>query len=419
MKRRAQAALRPIARRVAAGLFAASALAAAVSVSAADFGIVLGTEEEYASTTAGENFGYTGNFAPWFSAVLGEKANLYFSGKLTLKYGYGAESWEWPPLVELERTELNFRPVQPVYLTLGRQWFRDQGGMIASGLFDGLHGTFGLGRARLSGGVFYTGFLYKETAEILMTTGDVEYYHKPLDYGDMASYFASRRVFASIAGEFPDFTSRTSLVFSALAQFDLNDYEDAAPLHSQYLVARYSIDAADALRFFITGLGGLVENDKMDMIFNFAAAARAEWELPGSLLDMVSTELRWGSGAVNDTVGPFTPLSGITQGVVFTPTLPGLMNARVSYTARPHRVISVSAGAAFFGRTDLETFKDNELDSGSEDRFLGGELSGQLVWAPQSLLRLSAAPAVFFPGGAFMEGAGMRWKLNMGVSLSL
>jgi hypothetical protein len=95
------------------------------------------------------------------------------------------------------------------------------------------------------------------------------------------------------------------------------------------------------------------------------------------------------------------------------------MNLRVSYTARFGRTLSFSPGAVFFWRTDTETFQDAEMDGASQGRFLGTELYGSLVWAFQSALRLAAGGGVFFPGGVFMEDAGMRWKINMGIILSL
>jgi hypothetical protein len=394
-------------------------LTLAGAVFSVDFGLVLNTAGEYLSDTDGQGFAFREGVTSWFASALGGKANLYLSGKVTFEYGYDKEAWVWPPLVELERTELNFRPVQAVYLTLGRQQFADMGKMIASGLFDGIYGNFGLGGARLSLGAFYTGFLYKETAEILMTAGDLEYYYRPFDYADPASYFASRRVFASVTVEFPDLTSRTSLEVSALGQFDLNGYEKDPALHSQYLEARFGLEALDSLRFFVTGIGGAAETEWTDPKFDFAAALEADWEVPGRLPDMFLAELRWGSGAVSDKIGPFKPISGIAQGSVFAPTLPGTMNARASYTARLHRAFSLSALAVFFGRTDLETFWDRELDGASKDRFLGWELYGQLIWAPQSALRFSAGGGAFFPGGAFVEGAGIRWKVNAGVIVSL
>jgi hypothetical protein len=400
-------------------LFIFLALGVGVSAGAVDFGLVLGTSGEYAPYTEGDGFGFTGSSMPWFSTVLGENANLYLSGKVSFEYGYGTDEWARLPVLELERTELNFRPTQTVYLALGRQLFKDSGGMIASGLFDGFYGSFGLGLARISMGAFYTGLLYKKTAEILMTRGDLEYYYRDLDYGDPASYFASRRILASLAGEFPDLTSRSSLALTALAQFDLNDYGEDPALNSQYLEARFDFEALDTLRFFATGLGGVSEPEGVTARFNFAAAFGAEWEVFGALPDMVSAELRWGSGAVSDRIGPFKPVSGIAQGSVFAPTLPALMNARVSYTARLLRAFSFSAVAALFWRTDLETFTDPELDGVSKDRFLGWELYGQLIWAPQSALRFNAGGGVFFPGGAFVESAEKRWKINAGLILSL
>jgi hypothetical protein len=199
----------------------------------------------------------------------------------------------------------------------------------------------------------------------------------------------------------------------------LNDYEGDPALHSQYLEACLNIAAMDTLRFTLTGSGGLTEIEWTYPRFNFAAVLQTDWEVPGGLPDMFTAELRWGSGSVNEDIGPFKPISGISQGGIFAPTLPGIMNARASYTARPHRTFSLSAAATFFGRTDLETFTDDELDGASKDRFLGWELYGQLIWAPQSALRFSAGGGVFFPGGAFVEDAGMRWKVNAGLIVSL
>lgn len=389
------------------------------TLAAADFGLVLSPTGEYVSDTAGEGAGFTAAFTPWFSAALGQTMGLYLSGKAGVEYEYEHGAWAEPALVELERTELNFRPRQTVYLTLGRQRFKDSGEMIASGLFDGLSGSFGLGGPRLSLGAFYTGLLYKKTAKILMTPGDEEFYSRPLDYGDADTYFASRRVLVSAGFEIADMASRLSLALDALAQFDVNRYENDTPLHSQYLEARLDVDAADTLRFGLTGIGALAEREDEDARANFAGAFSLEWDLPGALPDMLSAELRWGGGAVDDRVGPFLPVSALSQGTVFTPALTGLMNLRAAYKARPHRTVSCSGEAVVFWRTDLETFRDAELDGASKDRFLGTELSGALVWAFQSALRFTAGAGVFFPGAAFAETAEIRWKISGGLILSL
>jgi hypothetical protein len=147
-------------------------------------------------------------------------------------------------------------------------------------------------------------------------------------------------------------------------------------------------------------------------------ALGADWEFPGDLPDMLTGELSWGSGAVSKAVGPFMPVNGIAQGTVFTPTLSGLMNGRLSYAVRPFSTLSLNATAAVFFRTDLETFNDPELNT-SKERFLGGEFYGQLVWAPQSPLRITAGGGLFLPGGAFDKEADPRWKIDAGFILSL
>jgi hypothetical protein len=389
---------------------------AAWSAAAADFGLVLGGEPEYVLDAADRGFGFTGTLTPWLSAAIGERFSLYLSGKLSFEYEYEKEAWAKPVLVELERTELSFRPGRTAYLTLGRQGYKDSGGMILSGLFDGLYGRFGLGGTRLSLGAFYTGFLYKKQVEILLIPEDRERYAAPLEYGDFDTYFASRRVVTSLRIEFPDLASRLSLTLEGIAQFDLNG---EGPFHTQYLEALLGIEAADSLRFTVTGIGALAEQEGEETQGHFAAGFALDWDVPGGLTDMVQGELRWGSGAVNSSIGAFTPVNGVAQGTVFSAALPGLMNARLSYTARPYRSFSFSLGGVVFWRTDLETFNDAELDAASGERFLGTEVSGSLVWAVQSALRLTAGGGAFFPGGAFTGGAGVRWKLNGGLTLSL
>jgi hypothetical protein len=398
-------------------LFAAIVMGIGGTAAAADFGLALSGEWKNVPDAKGTGFSLTGNITPWFSAAPGGKISLYISGKAAFEYKNGQNGEAaGPPLFELERTELNYRPVPTVYLTLGRQRYQDSGGMIAAGFFDGLSGSAGLGRVRLSLGALYTGFLYKETAKILMTAQDREQYLEPLNYGSPETYFASRRILLPLDLEFSDLASRLSLALTLLAQIDVND---APALDTQYLEARFGFDAADTLRFAVTGIGGMAESEGTELQTQVAAAFTANWSLPGRLADMLSAELRWGSGAVNDAIIPFIPVSSIAQGTVFTPALPGLMNLRAVYTARPHRTLSFAGEAVAFWRTDVETFKDRDLDGASKDRFLGTEMYGSLIWAFQSALRVTAGGGVFFPGGAFIKDAGLRWEITAGIFLSL
>jgi hypothetical protein len=383
---------------------------------AADFGLVLSPAGEYVSDAGGEGFGFTGTLRPWFSAALGEKTSLYLSGKISFDYEYDHQDWARPPLFELERTEVNFRPAPAVYLSLGRRSYQDSGGMIAAGLFDGVSGSVSFGRASISLGALYTGFLYKEAAEIQMTAEDRDRYIRPLNYGEPETYFASRRALLPLDLNFSDLASRLSLAFTLLAQIDVND---APALHTQYLAARFNLDAMDSLRFTLTGIGALAEDGGAKARAHFAGAFGTDWDLPGALTDMVQAELRWGGGAAGGDIVPFTPVTSIAQGTVFTPSLRGLMNLRAAYSARFSRDTSFTGEAVFFWRTDVETFQDRDLNGASKDRYLGTEARGAVIWNIRSALRLSAGGGAFFPGGAFIPDAGIRWKINGGIILSL
>jgi hypothetical protein len=383
----------------------------------ADFGLILGTESAYDDNLKAEGFSLSAAVSPWVSAVLGETIDLYVSGKMTFKYEEREESPE-SYFFEVERTEMNLRPGPGIFLTLGRQRFEDSTGLTASGLFDGAAGSVKLGMSRLSFGAYYTGLLYKETAKIIMTGGDLERYGKSFDSEGLAGYFASRRALLALTGEFPDLTSRTSLEVQALAQFDLNGDSDS--LNTQYLELRFTAEPADPLHVHLGGIGGLAQGED-ELQGSMAVFAGADWELPGALRDLLSAELLWTSGRSGGNMRAFTPISGKNAGVVFDWGISALARAGLSYRARLVNSFSLEAGAAYFIRTDLETQEDGDLDNASSSRLLGGELYGSLVWAPDPAFRLSGGGGAFFPGwgGAYREGAAIKWKANLGVIVSL
>jgi hypothetical protein len=384
---------------------------------AADFGLVLGAEGEYAGGLPPEGFSAAGTAIPWVSAVFNEKINLYVSAKLTVQYEEKQDPLE-RFLFEAERIELNVNPLSPVHITLGRQRFQDSAGMIAQGLFDGLDTAVNLDRGRLSLGAFYTGLLYKKTAKILLTGSDLERYQKPLDSPNLEGYFASRRILLSLAGEFPGLLPGLSLTGQGLAQFDVNGAEDA--LHAQYLEARLTLNPLDPLYADLGAVGEFVQvpDDKWGSMAVFAGT---DWEVPGLLNDLLSAKFFWTSGKTGGVLRAYTPVGGVSGGRIFTPGLGALMNAGLSYQARFLAGFSGEAGMAYYIRTDTETLGDGDLDGSSTSPFLGGELYGSLVWVPDPALRFTAGGGAFFPrwGGAFRGDAPVRWKVNFGVIISL
>jgi hypothetical protein len=378
-----------------------------------DHGLLVSLQGEGTSEDGAGVFNFTLNLVPWFSAVLGEKTTLYLSGRLG--FTQKGESWE-KPVVELDRSEVSIRPIAPLRIVIGRQRYRDGGGMIAAGNYDGLSGSYGLGKARLTAGVFYTGLLYKESARILMTARDKAWYREVLDYGEPETYTASRRLVLTAGGELPDLTERLSLNVLILSQFDLNK---TARLHSQYLEINPEFEAHGRLRISAAGIAGLSEAEGADPRMNFAGTAGLDWEVPGAVYDLIQTRVNWGSGAVSGNIGSFMPINSITQGTIFTPTLTGTMNVRLSYTVRPEERISVKGEGGVYWRTDRESFQDGELDMNSQGRFLGGELGTALTLAPDSAIRFTLGGGVFIPSEVFREGTRKRWKVNTGFTLSM
>jgi hypothetical protein len=383
----------------------------------ADFGLTLGTEGEYAGGLAAEGFSFTGNLSPWFSAAPAETINVYVSGKMTFEYGESQEP-QGSYFFEVERTEMNLRPVPGFFLTLGRLRFQDNAGLVASGLFDGAEGSLNLGVCRLSLGAFYTGLLYKETAKIIMTPSDLERYGKPLDTEGLEGYFASRRVLLALTGEFPDLMPWAGLTAQVIAQFDINDASDF--LNSQYLEFRFAGELADSLYGNLGGAGELAQGPDEGW-GSMAAFTGVDWELPGAFQDLFSAEFLWTAGRADNTIRAFTPVSGKNAGRVFDAGIGALMRTGLSYHARPLSDFSFEVGAAYFIRADLETLGDPDLDGDSSSRLLGGEVYGSLVWAPDPAFRLSAECGAFFPGlgGAYREDAPVKWKANLGLIVSL
>ncbi|GHT87650.1 hypothetical protein FACS1894137_15200 [Spirochaetia bacterium] len=377
----------------------------------ADFGVVGSFAAEYDSSETGES-SLTGLVSPWVSALFSPRLSLYVSAALSAEYGEYRKKTQI--LFEMDRTELSWRASPKVFLQFGRQRFRDDVGLIASGLFDGLQGSFGLGPVRLSLGALYTGLLYKETAKILMNGRDAERYAMAWDSSDLSAYFASRRMLLPLTVAFPALSGRSSLVLNGIAQFDMNG-AGADTLHSQYLELSYRIDPLDPLHLTIAGVGGLSE--RPDLGFGFAAFIGADWEPPAAVQDLLSLELRWSSGRVDDTLGAYLPVSGISVGEIYTPRFSGLLYAGTAYTVRLVEALSIKMGAGYFIRTDLETLQDEF----KKDAYtLGGELFGSLVWAPQSAISISAGGGAFIPGmgSAFGTNDKVRSKARLGMMIS-
>jgi hypothetical protein len=356
------------------------------------------------------SFSYNAALIPWLSLPLRSNLYLYLSSGLSLDYS----NQEWSPRLEVYQFALNVTPVPALYIQAGRIPFWDSSSVIAAGLFDGVSARFNIGGGNLNAGLFYTGLLYKNAAYVAMTVKDKEMYF------DEDTYFASRRLVMGAAWEAFGFLN-SPLGFSAsiLGQFDLNS--TGSPLHSQYLDAALSVPLGMAgISARLGGVVELIEEAGNAPVPAFAVSAELFWLLPTVMEDSVSFGGRISSGAGNENIRAFLPITSQAQGRLLRPALTGVAIIEGQYTVRPHRAFSAELNAAYLFRTDETSFFDNDINIQSNSSLLGGEVHGSITWMPLSDIMVSLGGGVFSPhrGTAFKNGAGLRYSLSAGITLS-
>jgi hypothetical protein len=396
-------------------------LFAAASVGALDFGLALSQEakasNEGAASADDVEFFYTPVASPWISAV-GKKLSFYFSG--SAGFAFEKDTWRTPlVLPELTRTELTWTVSPAFSFTLGRQHFADPSGLAAAGLFDGLAAAFSAGGSRFSVGAWYTGLLYKDTADIVMTSRDLAESMKPFALD--GSYFASRRILASLQWEHPGLTPASSLALGLLGQADINDDDEANRFHSQYLSARWGLRLSGSFSLEALAALGAGEKKGLDPMLFFAGALGFGWMPPSSVDDTLRLRALYSSPRVNDQVIAFVPVNSLPQGQVFGPALGGVSVIKLAYTLRPLTVLSLGAEGSYFIRVDTTSFRDTRDALKEDGYFLGAEAFGTVLWMPLPDIALTLGGGAFFPrlGNAFTEDAETRWKATLKLILSL
>jgi hypothetical protein len=385
---------------------------------AADYGVILSEEFETRARDDTEIRSKT-ILAPWLSLPLGDKADLYLSAGGSLYYNRdNRETPEFFP--ELFRLEASLRPFSSLTLRAGRVDYRDPSLFTAKGRFDGLDVSWDPGAFRLSAGAYYTGFLYRDTANISVTPGDPVDYGAELDYGDFsATYFAPRRLLASLRLEYPGFISnRGTLHAGLLSQYDLSDAPER--FHTQYALLRYALSLPGGFDLNAAGAVSLRLPEDGDLPpAAFAASVEAGVLLPGSLAGRFSLGGRWASGEGPSTSAYF-PVIQEAQGTVLRQGFSGLMVFKAGYEARLFSALSAEAAARYFIRTDSSTFSDPYLNDSDDSYLLGLEASLSLLWAPFSDLSFTLGGGVFFPqtGRAFKDDAPLYRQLTLGAIFS-
>ena len=378
----------------------------------ADFGLVL-SEGFLAENNDETVIANKVTMAPWLSLPLGG-ADLYLSAGLNANY---EEKFFFVP--ELFRAELSYRIAAAnsyaLGMRLGRIKWQDPTRFTAIGTFDGAEVFAELGSISLGAAALYTGFLYKNTANINISPGDPKDYGATFEWGNFEkTYFAPRRLLTSIYGDFPAFPSgRGNIQAGLLAQFDFSDAAEA--FHTQYLLLRYAF-YYKSLDLVAAGTMELENTDASGFRTAYAFSAEGGWQT-GLLVDRLSLGLRWASGD-SPASASFFPIIREAQGIAFKPILSGMMIIRANYQVRLLPTLSAQLGGRYFIRTDSTSYYDPHI--GHDSYLLGAEADGTFLWLPFSDLSFSMSGGIFFPktGSAMADNAPLRWAINFGAIFS-
>jgi hypothetical protein len=388
-------------------------LLAPVCVQAADFGLITNQHAEYGNKGAEDNgFEYSMDVIPHFSFLTGDSGEFYFSTGITL--GYDDDFYFVP---ELLRTELSMR-LGGGRIKAGRVMYSDPLNFIVSGLFDGVQYFRSSNVGTFSIGAWYTGLIYKKTADITMTAKEQAAYNMPLDYNDFYNtYFAPPRLIGSLEWEHPSIGRLLHLQTSVTGQID---FSDADQYHSQYVILKAGIPAES----FLFELGGslefaqnvLAEESRFTMAF--AGMFGVFWTLPASFSSRLSFTGRIAGGRTDDFIGAFVPVTTRPFGDIFQCKLSGVTVIGLNYTARVSQAFGASVTASHFVRNDRGTFTGYPVTAESDGYFLGTEFFARLIWSPFSDLQLNFGAGAFLPSLGNVSDGSPLWRAELTAALA-
>ena len=388
------------------------------SLGAHDFGLLFNQSAAFEGAGGSNDNDYEAALIPRFSAQLGDYGDLFLSASFAVSYEYE----EWNLIPELLRNEISWR-FGDIDFRAGRMIFTDPMGIVADGLFDGVRvsrhtvgGTFGFG-------LWYTGLLYKNRANISMTDDDAVSIIEEVDWSDFwGTYFASRRLVAALYWQHPSVAELFRLNVALIGQGDLNERHRS--YNSQYLVANASLP----LRSFIFELGGafeiaqVVADHNVDVYTAIAVDAGLRWLPPTSFHSMLSLTGRITSWKAEEgSLSAFTPITAVSHGDVLQARISGLSMISLNYTARLHPSASLGLTVSHFVLMDGVSYTAYPLNGhSSRESLLGTEFFGRVIWSPFSDVSLNLGGGAFLPRlGNVVPDADPRWRVEMAATLAL
>jgi hypothetical protein len=386
-----------------------------VPLGAFDFGLIV---NNYAGVFNHESeetgFEYRSDITPRVSSLIGDNGEFIVTAGVTV----GVEKSESYVVPELLHSGVSFR-WGAWGLNAGRIPYADPLGFIASGLFDGVKVTHNASVGTFNAGVWYTGLLYKQNVNITMTPDELALYDTSVDYDHFAdTYFAPRRLLASVDWDHPSVMRHLQLKAAVSMQVDLSDRDEK--YHSQYI----TIKASAPVNHFMFELGGSLEMAEYvpgDFNVAFAVDGGIFWNLPTTFNSRLSLTGRYASGQSEGTGGAFIPVTHKFYGTVLKARLPGMSIYALDFTARIARPLGAGLSAAYFIRTDWGTYTAYPVDITENDGyFLGPELSAKLVWSPFSDVQFNVGGGVFLPAlGDAGPDRKSQWRVELSAIIAL
>jgi hypothetical protein len=383
-----------------------------------DYGVILDLNFETDGNIGANKIGYTRTetLTPWFSYAPSERFSLYLSLDLSLEHSEsinGNAGPLWQPLFQVNRFQASWRPLPFLFVEAGRVKYSDPLGSIASGLFDGATVSLALGTNSLSASVLYAGLQYKERAKIVMTYGDL------IDYVNDDVYFAANRLLFSFFWQSRYlFNFDNTLDLGGVAQIDLRT-NNQEKLHSQYALFKFSLSVLSLVDISAGGILGIKQQGSgsaLSYTGNFSAAL----DVPGSLTDRLFLAGFISSGSVGRELRPYFPVTAISAGEVFTPSIAGLYTAKLAYQVAPIESLYVNVEGTYFWRTSRDIIPGTSASSSVDADNLGAEFYLRTVWVPLSDLSLSLGWGMFFPDGPLKDaGVPVMWKAVAAATVSL
>jgi hypothetical protein len=386
-----------------------------VSVFAYDFGLVINANGGFGNVVSEDNaFNYKVDILPRFSTLIGDNGEFILSAGFSL--GKEEESFYVP---ELLRTEFNVKSGNSG-IRAGRVNYSDPLSLIADGLFDGFQYYHNSRTGSFRAGAWYTGFLYKERANITMSDDDQANFFVPIDYDDFFNtYFASKRAFASIGWEHPSIGEFMHLNAAVIGQVDLNGADTS--YHSQYVILKAAVPVDNLLMEF----GSSVEFSQTvadDVKFNLSFAGEFGLFLlfPSEFNSRLSFTGIIAGGRTDDLFGAFIPITSKEYGYILKSKISGLSIFSLNYSSKFSNSLGGSFTASYFVRNDLGTFDSYPVSVGNKEYFLGPEASARITWSPASDLQFSFSGGAFFPSlGNTGPKEKIKWRVDLTVIMSI